>query len=80
MFSKFVYLASISSYYTFYLISKFGLPVRSAELHLFIFLGAVAVGTIAGGPIGDRIGRKYVIWCSILGVLPFRLRLLPLSP
>ncbi|HWE48554.1 MAG TPA: MFS transporter [Bryobacteraceae bacterium] len=75
MFSKFVYLASISSYYTFYLISKFGLPVRSAELHLFIFLGAVAVGTIAGGPIGDRIGRKYVIWCSILGVLPFSLLL-----
>jgi len=73
MFSKFVYLASLSSYYTFYLISKFGLPVRSAELHLFIFLGAVAVGTIAGGPIGDRIGRKYVIWCSILGVLPFSL-------
>ena len=75
MFSKFVYLASISSYYTFYLISKFGLPVRSAELHLFVFLGAVAAGTIAGGPIGDRIGRKYVIWCSILGVLPFSLLL-----
>ena len=75
MFSKFVYLASISSYYTFYLIDKFGLSVRSAEMHLFIFLGAVAVGTIIGGPIGDRIGRKYVIWCSILGVLPFSLAL-----
>ena len=75
MFSKFVYLASISSYYTFYLIEKFQLPVRSAEMHLFIFLGAVAVGTIIGGPIGDRIGRKYVIWCSILGVLPFSLAL-----
>jgi FSR family fosmidomycin resistance protein-like MFS transporter len=73
MFSKFVYLASLSSYYTFYLISKFHVPVQSAEIHLFIFLGAVAAGTIAGGPIGDRIGRKYVIWCSILGVLPFSL-------
>jgi len=73
MFSKFVYLASLSSYYTFYLISKFHVPVQSAEIHLFIFLGAVAVGTIAGGPIGDRVGRKYVIWCSILGVLPFSL-------
>ncbi len=75
MFSKFVYLASLSSYYTFYLISKFHVPVQSAEIHLFIFLGAVAVGTIAGGPIGDRVGRKYVIWCSILGVLPFSLAL-----
>jgi len=75
MFSKFVYLASISSYYTFYLISKFHLGVKSAEMHLFVFLGAVAAGTIVGGPIGDRIGRKYVIWCSILGVLPFSLAL-----
>jgi FSR family fosmidomycin resistance protein-like MFS transporter len=75
MFSKFVYLASLSSYYTFYLISKFHVPVKSAEVHLFIFLGAVAAGTIAGGPIGDRVGRKYVIWCSILGVLPFSLLL-----
>lgn len=75
MFSKFVYLASIGSYYTFYLIEKFKLPVESAEMHLFIFLGAAAVGTIIGGPIGDRIGRKYVIWCSILGVLPFSLAL-----
>jgi FSR family fosmidomycin resistance protein-like MFS transporter len=75
MFSKFIYLASLSSYYTFFLISKFHVSVQSAELHLFIFLGAVAAGTIIGGPIGDRIGRKYVIWCSILGVLPFTLML-----
>jgi FSR family fosmidomycin resistance protein-like MFS transporter len=75
MFSKFFYLASLSSYYTFYLISKFHVSVESAELHLFTFLGAVAAGTIIGGPIGDRIGRKYVIWCSILGVLPFTLML-----
>jgi MFS transporter, FSR family, fosmidomycin resistance protein len=73
MFSKFFYLASITSYFTFYLISKFHLSVRDAQLHLFIFLGAVAAGTIIGGPVGDRIGRKYVIWCSILGVLPFTL-------
>jgi MFS transporter, FSR family, fosmidomycin resistance protein len=78
MFSKFFYLSSLSSYYTFYLISKFHVSVRSAEFHLFTFLGAVAVGTIIGGPIGDRVGRKYVIWCSILGVLPFTL-LLPYS-
>jgi FSR family fosmidomycin resistance protein-like MFS transporter len=75
MFSKFFYLASLSSYYTFYLISKFHVSVQSAEIHLFTFLGAVAAGTIIGGPIGDRIGRKYVIWCSILGVLPFTLML-----
>ncbi len=75
MFSKFIYLASLSSYYTFFLISKFHVSVQSAELHLFVFLGAVAAGTIIGGPIGDRIGRKYVIWCSILGVLPFTLML-----
>jgi FSR family fosmidomycin resistance protein-like MFS transporter len=75
MFSKFFYLASITSYFTFYLISKFHLSVRDAQLHLFIFLGAVAAGTIIGGPVGDRIGRKYVIWCSILGVLPFTLLL-----
>jgi FSR family fosmidomycin resistance protein-like MFS transporter len=73
MFSKFFYLSSLSSYYTFYLISKFHVSVQSAEIHLFTFLGAVAAGTIIGGPIGDRIGRKYVIWCSILGVLPFTL-------
>ena len=73
IFSKYFYLASLTSYYTFYLISKFHLPVRSAQLHLFLFLGAVAAGTLIGGPIGDRIGRKYVIWCSILGILPFTL-------
>jgi MFS transporter, FSR family, fosmidomycin resistance protein len=73
VFSKFVYMASLSSYYTFYLISKFQLSVQNAQVHLFIFLGAVAAGTIIGGPVGDRIGRKRVIWCSILGVLPFSL-------
>jgi len=75
MFSKFFYLASITSYFTFYLMNKFQLSLQNAQLHLFIFLGAVAAGTIAGGPIGDRIGRKYVIWGSILGVLPFTLLL-----
>ncbi|MEP6642608.1 MAG: MFS transporter, partial [Gaiellales bacterium] len=71
IFSKYFYLASLSSYYTFYLIAKFGVSTRSAQLHLFLFLGAVAAGTILGGPIGDRIGPKYVIWGSILGVFPF---------
>ena len=71
LFSKFVYLASLTSYYTFYLMSKFQVTVQNAQIHLFVFLGAVAMGTIVGGPIGDRIGRKRVIWCSILGVLPF---------
>ena len=75
VFSKNVYLASISSYYTFYLIEKFDLSVQSAQLHLFVFLGAVAAGTIIGGPVGDRLGRKWVIWASILGVLPFTLAL-----
>ena len=75
VFSKYFYLASLISYYTFYLISKFHVSVRTAQIHLFIFLGAVAAGTIIGGPVGDRIGRKYVIWCSILGVLPFTLML-----
>ena len=75
LFSKFVYLASLTSYYTFYLISKFQLSVESAQVHLFVFLGAVAAGTLIGGPVGDRIGRKNVIWCSILGVLPFTLAL-----
>jgi MFS transporter, FSR family, fosmidomycin resistance protein len=73
IFSKYFYLVSISSYYTFYLISKFHVSVQSAQLHLFLFLGAVAAGTIVGGPVGDRLGRKYVIWWSILGVLPFTL-------
>ena len=75
IFSKYIYLASLSSYYTFYLMHKFHLPVRSAQLYLFLFLGAVAAGTIIGGPVGDRIGRKVVIWCSILGILPFTLLL-----
>ena len=71
IFSKFFYLAGLSSYYTFFLISKFHVSVRTAQIYLFVFLGAVATGTIVGGPVGDRIGRKYVIWWSILGVLPF---------
>jgi FSR family fosmidomycin resistance protein-like MFS transporter len=75
VFSKNVYLASISSYYTFYLMEKFGVGVQSAQLYLFLFLGAVAAGTIIGGPVGDRLGRKWVIWASILGVLPFTLAL-----
>jgi FSR family fosmidomycin resistance protein-like MFS transporter len=75
IFSKYFYLASLVSYYTFYLIQRFQLPVQSAQVYLFIFLGAVAAGTIIGGPVGDRFGRKYVIWVSILGVLPFTLAL-----
>lgn len=75
IFSKYFYLVSLSSYYTFYLIERFHVSVQSAQLLLFVFLGAVAAGTIIGGPIGDRIGRKYVIWGSILGVLPFTLLL-----
>lgn len=73
MFSKFFYLASLMSYYTFYLMNKFHVSVQNAQIHLFIFLGAVAAGTFVGGPVGDKVGRKYVIWCSILGVLPFTL-------
>lgn len=75
IFSKYFYLTSLSSYYTFYLIHKFGVSVQSAQIHLFVFLFAVAAGTIIGGPVGDRIGRKYVIWVSILGVAPFMLLL-----
>src|SRR5581483_2140386 len=75
IFSKYFYLASLSSYYTFYLITKFHVTVRGSQLLLFLFLGAVAAGTIIGGPVGDRFGRKYVIWWSILGVLPFTLAL-----
>jgi MFS transporter, FSR family, fosmidomycin resistance protein len=75
LFSKTFYLASINSYYTFYLIQTFDVSVQMAQVLLFVFLGAVAVGTFVGGPIGDRIGRKYVIWVSILGVLPFTLLL-----
>ena len=75
IFSKYFYIASISSFYTFYLIGKFGLDVQSAQMHLFLFLAASAAGTLIGGPVGDRIGRKPVIWCSILGVAPFALAL-----
>lgn len=74
-FSKNFYLAGITSYYTFFLIQKFHLSVQSAQLHLFVFLAAAAAGTIIGGPVGDRFGRKFVIWGSILGVLPFSLAL-----
>lgn len=75
IFSKYFYLASLSSYYTFYLISRFHVSVRTAQIDLFLFLAAAAAGTILGGPIGDRMGRKYVIWGSIVGVLPFTLLL-----
>jgi FSR family fosmidomycin resistance protein-like MFS transporter len=75
VFSKFVYLGSLTSYFTFYLIHRFGLSVRDAQLELFTFAAAVAIGTILGGPFGDRIGRKRVIWFSILGTLPFTLML-----
>ncbi|PPE80572.1 MFS transporter [Kaistia algarum] len=75
IFSKFFYMAALTSYYTFFLIDEFGVSVRDSQLYLFVFLGAVAVGTVAGGPIGDRFGRKFVIWFSILGVLPFTLLL-----
>ncbi|MBV6750014.1 MFS transporter [Pseudomonas chlororaphis] len=75
VFSKYFYMASFTSYFTFYLIEKFQLSVASSQLHLFLFLGAVAAGTFSGGPIGDKIGRKAVIWFSILGVAPFTLML-----
>lgn len=75
IFSKYVYLASLTSYFTFYLIHRFHVSVRDAQLELFVFLGAVALGTVLGGPVGDRIGRKRVIWFSILGALPFTLAL-----
>lgn len=73
LFSKYFYMASISSYYTFYLIDHFGVAMQDAQVYLFVFLGAAALGTILGGPIGDRVGPKRVIWGSILGVLPFTL-------
>ena len=73
VFSKFLYMASLSNYYTFYLIETFGVSVRDAQIYLFVYLGAVATGTILGGPIGDRFGRRTVIWLSVLGVLPFTL-------
>ncbi len=75
IFSKYIYLASMTSYYTFYTIHKFGVSVQDSQVYMFIFLFAVAAGTIIGGPLGDRIGRKYVIWVSILGVAPFSLLL-----
>lgn len=75
IFSKYFYLASMSSYFTFYLMDKFHISVQSSQVHLFIFLFATAAGTFFGGPIGDRIGRKYVIWFSILGAAPFTLLL-----
>ncbi|WP_200883079.1 MFS transporter [Massilia sp. BSC265] len=75
VFSKYIYMASLSSYYTFYLIERFHVSVEAAQMYLFLFLAAVAAGTFAGGPIGDRIGRKRVIWFSILGAAPFALAL-----
>jgi FSR family fosmidomycin resistance protein-like MFS transporter len=75
IFSKYFYLASITNYYTFYLIARFGLSIEQSQYCLFAFLFAVAAGTIIGGPVGDRIGRKWVIWVSILGVAPFTLAL-----
>jgi FSR family fosmidomycin resistance protein-like MFS transporter len=75
VFSKYLYMSSLTSYYTFYLIEKFSLSVASAQIYLFLFLAAVAAGTFLGGPIGDRIGRKRVIWISILGAAPFTLAL-----
>ena len=75
IFSKYFYLASMTSYYTFYLIHKFHVSIQTSQLYLFAFLAAVAVGTILGGPLGDRFGRKYVIWFSILGAAPFTLLL-----
>jgi len=75
MFAKFVYIASFTNYFTFYLIAHFGLSVQHSQLYLFVFLAAVALGTFAGGPVGDRIGRKAVIWVSFLGVAPFALAL-----
>ncbi|QMW05246.1 MFS transporter [Spirosoma foliorum] len=75
IFSKYFYLAGMTSYYTFYLMDKFGLSVESAQIQLFIFLASIAVGTLAGGPLGDRFGRKYIIWISILGAAPFTLLL-----
>jgi FSR family fosmidomycin resistance protein-like MFS transporter len=75
MLSKFVYTASLHSFYAFFLMDKFGMSAPRAQTALFILLAAIAVGTFAGGPIGDRIGRKAVIWFSILGTLPFSLAL-----
>ncbi|HKT18854.1 MAG TPA: MFS transporter [Stellaceae bacterium] len=75
IFSKFFYTAGLTNYYTFYLIDRFGLSVPAAQIYLFVFLASVAVGTVIGGPVGDRMGRKFVMWFSILGALPFTLAL-----
>ncbi len=75
VFSKFIYLASLTNYFTFYLIHRFGISVQNAQIHLFVLLGGVAIGTLAGGPLGDRFGRKYVIWFSVLAPLPLTLLL-----
>lgn len=75
IFSKYIYMTSLTSYYTFYLIEKFGVSVQNSQIYLFVFLFAIAIGTFFGGPLGDKIGRKYVIWGSILGVAPFTLML-----
>jgi len=79
IFSKFFYLSSITSYYTFFLIHKFHLTIQHSQVYLFLFLGAVAAGTVIGGPLGDRFGRKFIIWISLLGVAPFTM-LLPYVP
>lgn len=73
IFSKYIYMASLNSYYTFYLIHKFNVSIQQSQLFLFVFLVATAIGTLMGGPIGDKVGRKYVIWGSILGTAPFSL-------
>jgi MFS transporter, FSR family, fosmidomycin resistance protein len=75
MFSKYFYLVSLTNYYTFYLIQRFHVSIRNADFLLFVFMGSVALGTMLGGPLGDRFGRKYVIWASILGVAPFSILL-----
>ena len=75
IFSKYIYFASMTNYYIFYMMDRFGLTIRSAQVRQFVFFAAVATGTVIGGPVGDRIGRKKVIWASILGVLPFTLAL-----
>ncbi|MDE6460643.1 MAG: MFS transporter, partial [Paramuribaculum sp.] len=75
IFSKYVYMASLSSYYTFYLMEKFGVSMKMSQIYLFIFVVSTAAGTLVGGPIGDKYGRKLVIWCSILGCAPFSLLL-----
>ena len=75
LFSKYIYLASFTSYYTFYLMDRFGMSTKNAQIYQFLFFAAVAAGTVAGGPIGDKLGRKLVIWVSILGVLPFTMML-----